>query len=211
MARYRLIDHERAAPLVGKIKPGFDLYAISFGHCSLIEVIECCVNQVGEADLQIFMWTLAQPDVQHLHDLVELGMIRSVKWMIDYSIESFSLGTCDMLNEYFGREKVHASKCHAKMVTIRNERFNLAIRSSMNLNENKRIEYFEISDNADMCERLGELMGYVEETQVDLGEAGISFSTREADFWNLGGKPKLKIAEMTYGKTNRQISYGCKQ
>ena len=59
-----------------------------------------------------------------------------------------------MLMEAFGEDRVLAARSHAKFVIIRNDCWNVVIRTSMNLSENKLIEFWEVSDDAAMAEFL---------------------------------------------------------
>jgi hypothetical protein len=73
---------------------------------------------------------------------------------VDFSFPSRQPAYCAALREAFGDEALRVTKTHAKFVLIRNTHWNLAIRTSMNLNANKRLENFEISDDARLCDYL---------------------------------------------------------
>ncbi len=54
------------------------------------------------------------------------------------------------IEDLFGKENIRTSEIHAKFVLIQNEHWNLAIRTSMNLNANKTCETFEIDDDLEI-------------------------------------------------------------
>ena len=55
------------------------------------------------------------------------------------------------MREFFGDDCIRTCRSHAKFATITNARWNLAVRTSMNLNHNPRLENMEISDDPDLC------------------------------------------------------------
>lgn len=50
------------------------------------------------------------------------------------------------------------TKCHLKFIAVRNAEWNIAIRTSMNLNENRRLEALEVSDDPGLAAFLEGLM-----------------------------------------------------
>lgn len=50
------------------------------------------------------------------------------------------------LQARFGLDCIRVTKTHAKMMTVCNEHWSIAIRGSMNLNANPRCEQFDVSD-----------------------------------------------------------------
>ena len=51
------------------------------------------------------------------------------------------------MRKLFGDDCIRTLRTHAKFAVITNDQWNLAIRTSMNLNENPRLENIEISDD----------------------------------------------------------------
>lgn len=56
---------------------------------------------------------------------------------------------------------------HAKFAVMTNEKYHLAIRTSMNLNENRRIENFEISDDKLLADYLTSIIDGFFEKPMD--------------------------------------------
>ena len=83
-----------------------------------------------------------------------------------------------MLVEKFGNV-VSTTNSHSKFILIKNDNWNIVIRTSMNLNENKRMENFEISD----CKILYD---YMVEIAKDVMEVDYSYF----EFERLGKKEK---------------------
>ena len=52
------------------------------------------------------------------------------------------------MRQLFGTECIRAVRTHAKFVVVRNEEWAVVVRTSMNLNENPRLENIEITTDA---------------------------------------------------------------
>jgi hypothetical protein len=78
------------------------------------------------------------------------------------------------MRELFGDASVRTMRSHAKFIAIRNDRWSIAVRTSMNLNENPRLENIEISDDAGLCAFLWQIADDVFAEQAP-GEFGGEF------------------------------------
>lgn len=58
----------------------------------------------------------------------------------------------------WGNENIRMTNNHAKFFMLRNERWNICCRSSMNLNRNPRLEQFDIDDSLELCEFFAEIV-----------------------------------------------------
>ena len=150
----RGISSSIAADAIGPIEPGCEIFGLNKGKFSLVDIISHCLQASGPSDVTISTWTAAGADLGFAYGLMTDGAIRSLRFIVDFSFPTRQPQYCAALRERFGDECIRVTKTHAKFVLIRNERWNLVIRSSMNLNENKRLESFEISDHAGMAEFL---------------------------------------------------------
>ena len=136
-----------AAAAIGIITPGCEIYGLTKGAFSLVDVIVACLAQTGPADLVLSTWTAAGSDIDFAMKLLADGRVRSMRFIVDYSFQSRQPAYCAALRERFGDDSIRVTKNHCKFVLILNDVWNLAIRTSMNLNENRRLENFEISDD----------------------------------------------------------------
>ena len=76
--------------------------------------------------------------------------MRSFNLVTDHSFKSREQGYADTVTELFGVDNIRTTKIHAKFVLIHNEDYKVCIRTSMNLNGNRRIENFEIDENEEI-------------------------------------------------------------
>lgn len=147
-----------AADAIGEISHGCEIFGVNKGKFSLIDIITHCLATTGPADLTVATWTAAGADMKFAHALLRDGRIRGIRFIVDWSFLTRQPEYCAAMRERFGDAAIRATKMHAKFVTIRNEEWSIAIRSSMNLNENRRLETFEISDDPRLTDYLDELV-----------------------------------------------------
>lgn len=154
-----------ASEAIGPIEPGISVFGVNKGQFSLIDIIQHCLAVTGPADVVISTWTAAGADMGFAYKLFTDGAIRSIRMIVDFSFPTRQPEYCAALRERFGDDALRLTKTHAKFVTITNENWNIVVRSSMNLNENKRLESFEITDSRDMREFLETLVDEIFEFQ----------------------------------------------
>lgn len=168
----RNVAAKTVADAVGEITPGCEIFGLSKGQFSLVDIITHCLATTGPADVVISTWTAANADLGFANELLTAGAIRTLRFIVDFSFPTRQPEYCAALRERFGDGALRVTKTHAKFVVIRNENWNIVIRSSMNLNENKRLESFEVSDHAGMAEFCLDLCDHIFEWQ----EAGAGFT-----------------------------------
>lgn len=141
--------HARAA--IGELRPGHEVYILTYGQFSLIDALVALLEQTGPADVTLSTWTAAAADLTRSAQLVERAEIRSLRFVVDRSFLTRQPEYCETMRRLFGDGCIRTTRSHAKFITIRNELWTLAVRTSMNLNENPRLENIEISDDDALC------------------------------------------------------------
>lgn len=145
---------ESAQNAVGMLEPGIELYGLTMGQFSLIDLILAVLRQTGPAHMTVSTWTAAGAEIKTASDLLENRDVLSMRFIVDRSFKTRQPEFADQLISRFGVDSVRTTRIHAKFVVIRNGDWNIAIRTSMNLNTNPRVENFEISDDAALCDFL---------------------------------------------------------
>lgn len=173
----RAFNAEGAAQAIGALKPGCEIYGFTKGQFSLIDVIEHCLNQTGPAHVFIATWSAAAGDIKRAHQFINNGKIKSLRFLVDYSFQSRKPDFCRQLVGAFGFDALRVTVTHAKYVMIRNEDWNLVIRTSMNLNFNPRFENFEISDDKALADFQQEIIDEIWSDQ----DAAEGFEVRPQD------------------------------
>jgi hypothetical protein len=142
--------HYTAAEAIGDLSHNCEIFAFNKGQFYLIDIIEHILQQIGKSDIDILTWAIGSKTIDSLVYLQGSGKINKTRIIIDYSYATMHPKYCSKLRQVFGDDAIRVTKNHAKITLIRNTDWNLSIRSSMNLNVNRRLEYLEISDDIEM-------------------------------------------------------------
>ena len=143
----------RAAPLgdaaraIGTLRPGIAITGITKGQFSLLDLVRAVLEQTGPAHVVLSTWTFGIRDAEMAAWLVRPGgPMLSLKFLVDKQFESREPKYCARIRQLFGAESIVLSVVHAKFATLKNDAWNISIRSSMNLNRNPRWEQFDLND-----------------------------------------------------------------
>lgn len=134
-----------AKELIGPIEAGDEISGITNGQFSLIDILHHVLDQTGPADVVIATWTMGVYDSEKAYAFVNSQKIRSIRFILDPSMFSRRPELASVLVKGFGAGSFRAVNSHAKFFTARSETMAVCCRSSMNLNENNRLESFDIS------------------------------------------------------------------
>lgn len=137
----------RAAEAIGPVTKGMETFALTAGAFSLIDAITHVLDVTGPADVVLSTWTAAGADLNFAYALMRDGRIRSLRFIVDFSFPSRQPAYCAALRQTFGDDCVRTTKSHAKFCTITNDAWSVVVRTSMNLNENRRMESLEITED----------------------------------------------------------------
>jgi len=143
----RLAKASTAAEAIGTIEHDTDTYILTFGQFSLIDALVFILDQTGPASVDLSTWTAADAHLQRSAELVESAAIKRFRMIVDRSFETRQPGYCAHMRKLFGPECIRAIRTHAKFAVVRSNTHNIVIRTSMNLNENPRLENIEISED----------------------------------------------------------------
>jgi len=143
----RHFNKETAASAICTIEKSCEIFGFTKGQFSKIDVIEHVLAQTGPADVTICTWSASSGDIRRASNFLSNKFIKSLKFIVDVSFKVRQPAYLKELIDNFGTEAIRLTVVHAKFALIRNEKFNVIIRTSMNLNYNPRFENFEISEN----------------------------------------------------------------
>lgn len=154
-------ETEQAAQAIGTLEHGCEIFGLTKGQFSISDVIQHCLTQTGPATVDIATWTAALGDIKRAENLLRDGRITRIRFMVDPSFKSRKPEFCKALVETFGDGCIRTVNSHAKFAIIRNAEWDLAIRTSMNLNPNPRLENFEISDDRNLAQFFTDIVDQV--------------------------------------------------
>jgi hypothetical protein len=178
-----------AAQAFGGLEPGAEVFALTHGQFSLIDALVYLSNLTGPCDLSVCTWTAGTKDLQHMASLLAAGRFRSVRWLVDRSFITRQPAYCRTLRELFGDDCIRTTRSHAKFVTMRNETWDLAIRTSMNLNHNPRMECIEVSDDPALADFI--------DSQFDLYFTEQDAGTFDAELHDEQGTLGLEVGRVS--------------
>ena len=156
---------EIASKVIGNIEPGCEIYGFTKGQFSCIHILEHVLKQTGPAEVVICTWSAASGDIKAAHNMLTIGGIKKLRFIVDFSFKSRKPQFCQELLEAFGADAIRVTSIHAKFMTVKSDKFNICIRTSMNLNFNPRFENFEISDCKEMLDFMHVVVDDIWETQ----------------------------------------------
>jgi hypothetical protein len=147
----RTAKQGNARDAIGTLTPGAELFVLTFGQFSLIDVLGSLLEQTGPAHVVISTWTAGIRDTAKAAWFVEQAVVLSMRFLVDRSFITRQPAYCRAMRKAFGDDCIRTTRTHAKFMTLRNDKWTLALRTSMNLNENEQMENLEISDDPALC------------------------------------------------------------
>lgn len=147
--RARLFKVGDARSALRDLDRGTELTCYTFGQFSIVDVLVALLERTGPADVDIATWTAGAADLRRAAELMRDDRIRSCRWVVDHSFRNRQPEYLALMQDLFGADSVRPLRTHAKFLTIRGGGWHLVVRTSMNLNENKRLENFDVIDDVD--------------------------------------------------------------
>lgn len=178
---------------------GRECFGFNKGQFSFVDLIEAACAFTGPVHATIATWTAAVADMSRIDAWLKRQDLLSVQWLVDYSFETRQPAFCAQLRETFGDECIRTTASHAKFVLLRNDGWSVVIQSSMNLNQNKRLENFWIADDAELFDAFGGLVAEVFGIQTPGTGFGDKPAVRRAEFGALGEGQKSSFFNVTSG------------
>jgi hypothetical protein len=159
----RLIEDQRraqsAAEAIAQLeRDGCELVGLTRGQFSLSDMLTAVLDKTGPAALSISTWTAASTSVQSMLELLQTGQITRCRWLVDCTFVRRVPQLVAEIRRSFGDDAIRVTRTHAKFATVTNEEWQVAIRSSMNLNQNPRLESYEIGHDPQLCAWLESVM-----------------------------------------------------
>ena len=150
-----LLKRESAAEAIdGLQRDGMELFGLTRGQFSLTDLLQAVLAKTGPAELSISTWTAASADVLTMQELLNSGRITGCRWLVDQTFVRRVPALAAQIRRQFGDDAIRVTKTHAKFCTVINAEWQVALRSSMNLNQNPRLESFQLGHDPELCKFL---------------------------------------------------------
>jgi hypothetical protein len=150
----RLAKSLTAAEAIGELKPQQDIYILTFGQFSLVDALVHVLSQTGPANVDLSTWTAADAHLEKTKAMMDSAEILRYRMIVDRSFESRQPEYVYHMRKLFGMECIRAVRTHAKFFVVSNDNWKVVARTSMNLNENPRLENIEISTDPSLADFL---------------------------------------------------------
>lgn len=151
---------ESAARCIGPITKGCDIFGLTKGDFSMIDILRHVAREIGPCRIDVGTWTAAAAEIKQAFDMLGDRNILALRFLVDRSFPQRQPRYFASLREKFGEDCVRLARFHAKFILLENEEYSVAVRTSMNLNLNQRIEFFEISEGSPISDYLREVVDY---------------------------------------------------
>lgn len=151
---------ESAARCIGEITNGCEIFGLTKGDFSMIDILRHIAKQIGPCRIDIGTWTAAAAEIKQAFDMIEDKNILSMRWLVDRSFPARQGKYYRSLLDKFGQNSVRLARFHAKFILLESDNYTVAVRTSMNLNENKRIEFYEISEGSPISGYLRQVVDF---------------------------------------------------
>lgn len=202
----RTFNAETAAAAVGPLERGCEIYGLSKGQFSLCDLLLHVLDHTGPADVVISTWTAANADLAHCRVLLDDGRITRMRWVVDFSFPARQPAYCAHLRERFGDDSIAVCANHAKFLLVRSPGWDCVVRTSMNLNRNRRLESYEISESREMAEFLSEIVGATFQDGATISEAVRSPGAAASSTSGIAGEIERSWAPVSHAGGGRGIS-----
>lgn len=154
----RMIRTSNARAALAGLTHDTELYILTFGQFSLLDAVSAILEHTGPADVTISTWTAATADLTRAEAFLRDGNIRRLRFLVDRSFLTRQPGYATQLVKAFGDDAVRTTRTHAKFAVITNDSWAIAVRTSMNMNENPRLEHLEVGHDPSLAAFLGEIV-----------------------------------------------------
>jgi hypothetical protein len=153
------VGAQQNAARIIRLAPGLELYFAIAGQFSFINVLEALIDQIREpVKLDISSWTVAEFELGRLRSYLDSDQVEALRFITDRSFITRHPEEYATLTELIGVENVRVLRCHLKFAVITGGPWRLAVRTSANLNQNRRIENYEISDDPNLAAYMTEIV-----------------------------------------------------
>ena len=131
----------------GRLTRGGRVVCLSKGAVSFADAVRYLLEVAGAADVTLTTWAIGARELTAFRGLVDSGAIRSLRLLVDASFVNRQPAYTAKLRALFGPDCVRLANSHAKLATVVTARRAFVLLSSANLNDNRRLEVFQIEDN----------------------------------------------------------------
>lgn len=141
----------------------------------MIDILRHIAKEIGPCRIDIGTWTAGHEDLDKMKAMLVSGEITGLRMILGSGYATCRPKDYERLLSTIGRAHVRFARFHAKYALLENDKFTVALRTSMNLNKNIRIESYEISEGSKISDYLRQIADHHFASDVTAYEALKSF------------------------------------
>lgn len=146
----RLIGTATAKDAIAGLEMGKSIFGLTVGQFSLVDLLYALIDHIGPCRLDLSTWSAATADVADMVALIGDGRVQSMRMVLDLSLVHRKPEVAKSITERFGRHSIRVTSNHAKFALLSNDAWAVVLKTSMNLNQNPRMEDFDLSTDPEL-------------------------------------------------------------
>ncbi len=123
---------------IGELRQGEVIPFMTHGAWSLHQLLEFLLLQIGPSNVMFTTWTITEDPIRAILGLIDRGLITELSAIFDYRIEKRKPEAFQLASNIVTR--IVLTKCHAKVMVLQNDNWNVSVIGSSNFSKNPRIE-----------------------------------------------------------------------
>ncbi len=145
---------------------GREVYGLTRGQFSFIDVIEATLGTTGPAHLDLCTWTATGPHIARTTGALADGRLTGGRFLVDVSFTRRCPQEAAAIRSAFGPDSIRVTKTHAKFAIITADPWRVVVQTSMNLNTNPRLESFTVAQDPELADFLTAAMDDIWHSQT---------------------------------------------
>ncbi|PRY90580.1 hypothetical protein [Mongoliibacter ruber] len=123
---------------IGEVEHDMIYQFCTGGQWSMHQMLNYLLIRTGPAKIWLTTWTITELPMRALLGMIKEGLITELNAVLDYRIEKRKPEAFQLASNLITRIKL--TKCHAKVLVIQNDNWNIAVVTTSNFSKNPRIE-----------------------------------------------------------------------
>jgi len=137
----------RPADIFPDLRKNSSCFGLNNGSFSFGDVIEHVLNHTGRAHALISSWVASERSIKQVLRYFKNKRFLSVKFLLDRMFPNSRPDIFQYVVDNFGVDSIRVSYVHSKFCALYNEEWFFVIETSANLNKNRRLESFRITED----------------------------------------------------------------
>ena len=148
--------NQKLKDIIGDIQQNQTKWYFSNGDWSAHDLLFYLLNITGPAKVYFTTWAISEYAIRQLYNMIQQGHITELHGIFDYRNGIRKPAELQFLQQI--TTDIKAAKCHAKITSIVNEQWGIAVIGSANFTRNPRLEAGTIFTHREVAEDARDLI-----------------------------------------------------